>query len=134
MLAGPALADVLLNGAGATFPTPKVRSEWQSSVGCATSVRFVLSSIETVTAAATSVAARMPSDFRVSITDTERPEGYPIASSTWLLVPARIADPHRGEAMKKFLDWMLGGDDSGHVGCPTPRERLQLPRIPTSSR
>jgi phosphate transport system substrate-binding protein len=70
--------------------------------------KFVIPSIETVTAAAASVADRMPSDFRVSIADPDAPEGYPIASFTWLLIPARVPDPQKGEAMKKFLDWMLG--------------------------
>lgn len=97
--------------------------------------KFVLPSIETVTAAAASV--HMPDDFRVSIADTDAPEGYPIASFTWLLIPSRIADPQKGEAMKKFLDWMLGdgqGLAPALLYAPLPPaivtlERQALPKI-----
>jgi phosphate transport system substrate-binding protein len=33
---------------------------------------------------------------------------YPIASFTWLVVPAKIADEDKREGVKGFLRWMLG--------------------------
>jgi len=69
--------------------------------------QYVLPSLASVRAAAAAAAANMSRDFRVSLTDADGPDAYPIASFTWLLVPAHFHDAARGEAMKKFLEWML---------------------------
>jgi phosphate transport system substrate-binding protein len=69
--------------------------------------KFVQPTLESVTAAAAAAAANMPDDFRVSITDPAGADAYPIASFTWLLIPTRIADTDKGNAIKKFLGWML---------------------------
>src|SRR5881296_2579637 len=69
--------------------------------------RFVQANLDSVTAAAAAASANMPADFRVSITDPAGADAYPIASFTWLLVPARIKDAEKGAAIKKFLAWML---------------------------
>jgi len=76
---------------------------------------FVLPTLESVNAAATAVAKDMPHDFRVSITDGDGQDAYPISSFTWLLVPARFADAAKGTAMKQFLTWML---DDGQQFAP----------------
>jgi len=52
---------------------------------------FIKASLDSVTAAAASVKD-MPDDFRVSITNAPGKDAYPIASFTWLLVPAEWAD------------------------------------------
>jgi phosphate transport system substrate-binding protein len=70
--------------------------------------RFVQATLESVTAAAAAAARGMPDDFRVSITDAEAPDAYPISSFTWLLIPTRIASEDKGAAIKKFVGWMLG--------------------------
>ena len=49
----------------------------------------------------------MPDDFRVSITNASAATAYPIASFTWLLVPAQLPDPNKGKAIVDFLQWML---------------------------
>jgi phosphate transport system substrate-binding protein len=85
---------------------------------------FVRASIESVTAAAGSAADSMPADFRVSITDAAGADAYPIASFTWLLVPTRIADVDKGNAIKKFLAWML---TEGQTLAP-PLHYAPLPR------
>jgi len=64
---------------------------------------FVTPTLESVTAAAAATAAKMPEDFRVSITDPAAADAYPIASFTWLLVPSRIADADKGKAIIDFL-------------------------------
>jgi len=60
-----------------------------------------------VTAAAASEAKKMPADFRVSITNAPGKDAYPIATFTYLLIPAKFADPAKGKVMKDFLKWML---------------------------
>jgi phosphate transport system substrate-binding protein len=69
--------------------------------------RYVAPTLESVTAAASAAAAKMPEDFRVSITDPASPDAYPISSFTWLLIPTRIPDKDKGAAIKSFLSWML---------------------------
>ena len=49
----------------------------------------------------------MPDDFRVSITNAPGKAAYPISSFTWLLIPAKIADPAKKKAITGFLKWML---------------------------
>jgi phosphate transport system substrate-binding protein len=67
---------------------------------------FVKGSLESVTAAAAS-APKMPADFRVSITNAPGKDAYPIASFTWLLIPAQSKDPAKGKILSDFLNWMV---------------------------
>jgi len=67
---------------------------------------FVKANLESVTAAAASVAQKMPDDFRVSITNAPGEKAYPISSFTWLLVPAKFDDKNKLKVMKDFLQWM----------------------------
>jgi len=68
---------------------------------------FVKASLGGVTAAASGAAKAMPDDFRVSITNAPGKDAYPISSFTWLLVPSRISDAAKRDALKGFLSWML---------------------------
>jgi phosphate transport system substrate-binding protein len=67
--------------------------------------QFVKASLESTTAAA--AAAKMPSDFRVSITNAPGKDAYPIASFTWLLIPQRNADANKHKIIVDFLNWMV---------------------------
>ena len=69
--------------------------------------KFIKADLAGVTAAAAGVAKNMPDDFRVSITDAPGATSYPIASFTWLLIPAHIEDAAKRDAIKDFLKWML---------------------------
>ena len=69
--------------------------------------KFVKASVASVTAAAGSQAKEIPDDFRVSITDAPGADAYPIASFTYLLVPSKIDNPAKKQAIKDFLAWML---------------------------
>jgi phosphate transport system substrate-binding protein len=69
--------------------------------------KFVKASTESVTAAAASAAAKMPADFRVSITNAPGAGAYPIASFTWVLLYQNPADKARGKAMVDFMNWAL---------------------------
>lgn len=68
---------------------------------------FVTASTAGVSAAAAAAAAKMPDDFRVSITNAAGKGAYPISSFTWLLVPAKIDDAAKKRAITEFLRWML---------------------------
>src|SRR6185369_16746116 len=65
---------------------------------------YVKASLASTTAAAAS--AKMPADFRVSITNAPGKDSYPIASFTWLLIPQPSKDPKKGQVIKDFLQWM----------------------------
>ena len=60
-----------------------------------------------ITAAAAATATDMPDDFRTSITNAADADAYPISSFTWLLVPERIEDRTKRQAITGFLRWVL---------------------------
>ncbi|HSA91705.1 MAG TPA: phosphate ABC transporter substrate-binding protein PstS [Terriglobales bacterium] len=66
---------------------------------------FVKASLAATTQAA--ATAKMPPDFRVSITNAPGKDAYPISSFTWLLVPGKPKDAQRGKVLVDFLNWML---------------------------
>ncbi len=68
---------------------------------------FVKADLASVSAAAAGAAKSIPDDFRVSITDPPGNTAYPIASFTWLLVPANIQDAKKRKVIADFLRWML---------------------------
>jgi phosphate transport system substrate-binding protein len=73
----------------------------------------------------------------VSLTDSPGREAYPIASYTFLLVPAEFPNPAKAEAMRQFLSWMLdwGQKQAAALGyAPLPedvaaRERSALAEL-----
>src|ERR1700730_15818726 len=68
---------------------------------------FVKADLASVSAAAAAASKSMPDDFRVSITNPEGKEAYPIASFTWLLIPAKFTDTAKRDVVKDFLKWMM---------------------------
>jgi len=68
---------------------------------------FVKADLASVTAAAAGASKQMPEDFRVSITNADGKDAYPVSSFTWLLVPTKIEDPAKKKAITDFLQWML---------------------------
>lgn len=73
---------------------------------------FVKADLASVSAAAAGVAKDMPDDFRVSITNAPGKTAYPISSFTWLLIPAKIQDGGKRDAIRGFLKWMLADGQS----------------------
>jgi phosphate transport system substrate-binding protein len=69
--------------------------------------KFIKASLESTTSAASAAAAKMPADYRVSITDPSGKDAYPIASFTWLLIPQQSNDAKKGKVLHDFLVWML---------------------------
>jgi len=79
----------------------------------------------------------MPSDFRVSITNAQGANAYPISTFTWLLIPSKIDDSQKKQAIKDFLRWMLTTGQGAAQGlsyapvAPTvmPKEQKQIDQI-----
>ena len=67
---------------------------------------FVLPSVDAVTAAAAAATSRMPDDFRISITDADGKEAYPISGFTYLLV-ATSMPKDKGRKIVNFLHWAM---------------------------
>ncbi|HVJ06052.1 MAG TPA: phosphate ABC transporter substrate-binding protein PstS [Candidatus Saccharimonadales bacterium] len=89
---------------------------------------YVKASLESTTAAAAAAAAKMPADYRVSITNPDGKNAYPIASFTWLLVPQQSRDAKKGKVLHDFLDWMLKhgqSETSTLTYAPLPKEVAQ---------
>jgi phosphate transport system substrate-binding protein len=84
---------------------------------------FVKADLASVSAAAAGAAKNMPADFRVSITNAPGKTAYPISSFTWLLIPSRIPDAGKRDALKGFLKWAL-------TDGQTQAEPLAYARLP----
>lgn len=68
---------------------------------------FVEASLESI-AAAVNHSSGIRDDFSESIVDAPGEGSYPIASFTWIVAPAQIADDGKRSAIIAFLKWMLG--------------------------
>jgi len=77
--------------------------------------KFLKASLDNVTNAAAAYAAKIPADYRVSITDAPGADSYPIASFTWLLIPSPAKDQAKGKVIIDFLNWMI---DKGESEAP----------------
>jgi phosphate transport system substrate-binding protein len=97
---------------------------------------FVEASLESLAAAATQ-PVEIRDDFKVSIVNSPGGGAYPIASFTWLVVPAHIADEGKRQAIAGFLKWMLGPGQTqaaalGYLALPrdlASREEATIAKI-----
>ena len=69
--------------------------------------RFIKATVESTSAAATS-EKEIPTDLRVSISDAPGAESYPVASFSWVLLPANLRGTPKGKALADFLAWIVG--------------------------
>ena len=83
---------------------------------------FAKASVVGITAAAATVT-NMPTDFRVSITNATGTNSYPVSSFTWLLVPSKIDDTGKKQALVDFVRWILTKGQS----MATPLHYAPLP-------
>ena len=67
---------------------------------------YIKPSSQSIEAAASVGGGKKNDDFRVSLTNALGKESYPIASFTWLYVPAVAPDPERGKAVASYLKWV----------------------------
>jgi phosphate transport system substrate-binding protein len=116
----------------------KVSPEWASKVGYALANhlpvgavknkagKFVAASVQSVTAAAAAALKAMSptTDFRVSITDADGEDAYPISSFTWMLVHKDYDDAAKAKAIVQYTWWAVttGQDRCGELGyAPLPK-------------
>jgi phosphate transport system substrate-binding protein len=85
---------------------------------------FMDASLASVSAAAAKAAKSMPDDFRVSITNPDGKDVYPISTFTYLLIPDKIADQGKKKAITDFLKWML----TDGQGMTEALDYAQLPK------
>jgi hypothetical protein len=100
------------------FPAPSATSS--SSTPCritstSAAIRnkagnWVKGSIEGVTDAA--ATAKIPADYRVSITNAPGPNAYPISSFTYLLIPTHPTDASKEKVIKDMLSWIITSGES----------------------
>ena len=92
---------------------------------------FVKATVEGVTMAAAAASAKMPADFRVSITNAPGKSVYPISSFTWMLLYEDAKDKAQAKAMVDFMKWALGDGqkycaDLGYAPLPAAVVKLEL--------
>jgi phosphate transport system substrate-binding protein len=98
---------------------------------------FVSADLQNLTAAAANFARDIPDDFRSSITNAPGKDAYPLSSLTWLLIPERIPDPAKRDAVKNFLRFVLSdgqtyAEQLGYAKLPrelASREEKTISRI-----
>lgn len=92
---------------------------------------FVTPSIQSTSDAAAAALKAMPEDFRVSITDPEGKNSYPISAFTYLLIYKDMPGK-KGEELSKFLTWAM---DKGQADAPklaySPLPKELLPKVKT---
>jgi phosphate transport system substrate-binding protein len=99
-----------------------------------TAGEFVKASVESVTAAASEAAAKMPADFRVSITNAPGKTTYPISSFTWLLLYENPKDKAQAKVMVDFVKWALADGQKfaaalGYAPLPAEVVKLELAQL-----
>jgi len=67
--------------------------------------RFVDPSLDSVSKAAEGVT--LAPDLRVSITNSDNPEAYPISGFTWVLAYREMSDPKKALALVRYLWWSV---------------------------
>ncbi|MGB0081068.1 MAG: phosphate ABC transporter substrate-binding protein PstS [Terracidiphilus sp.] len=72
--------------------------------------KFVKASIDGVTLAGGT--AKIPADYRVSITNAPGPDAYPVSSFTYLLIPTQPKDMAKEKVIKDMLSWIIKSGES----------------------
>jgi phosphate transport system substrate-binding protein len=92
--------------------------------------KFVEASIKSVTSAANQA---IPADARVSITNTDAPDGYPISSFTWILLYKEQNYDNRSEAKAREvvkLVWWMTHEGQQYTApliyAPLPKEAMKV--------
>jgi phosphate transport system substrate-binding protein len=90
---------------------------------------FVEATFESVSAAAAGAVKNMPEDFRVSITNADGKDSYPISGFTWLLIYKTMKDKSKAREIVNFLKWSMGEGQSFAKDlyyAPLPKEVVKL--------
>jgi phosphate transport system substrate-binding protein len=89
--------------------------------------KYVEATLQSATTAAASV--KMPSDFRISITNPPAADAYPAATYSWVMIYKRPKDKAKGKQLVEFLRWMLGPGQkvSADLGyAPLPQSVIDM--------
>ncbi len=80
--------------------------------------KFITPALESVTAALAGAMKTMAptTDFRISITNPDGPDSYPIATMTWLLVRKTYADAAKAKALVQYIWW---AETQGQATAPS---------------
>jgi phosphate transport system substrate-binding protein len=98
--------------------------------------KFVDASFESVSAAAAGALDNMPEDLRVSITNADGKDSYPISGFTWLLIYKNMKDKSKAQEIVKFLKWAMNEGQSYAKDlyyAPLPKEVVKLCQIKIES-
>lgn len=90
---------------------------------------YVEPTFQSVSAAAAASSKSLPEDLRVSITDAEGNDSYPISGFTWLLVYKNMKDKEKAKTMVNFLHWAMADGQSYATGlfyAPLPKEVVKM--------
>jgi phosphate transport system substrate-binding protein len=90
---------------------------------------FVDATFEAVSAAAAGSIKTMPEDLRVSITNADGKNSYPISGFTWLLIYKQMKEKEKAQAVIKFLGWAMADGQSFAKDlyyAPLPAEVVKL--------
>ena len=90
---------------------------------------FIEPTFESVSASAEGTIDNMPADLRVSLTNADGKDSYPISGFTWLLVYKNMKDQQKMDALKTFLKWALTDGESYAKDlyyAPLPKEVIKL--------
>jgi phosphate transport system substrate-binding protein len=90
---------------------------------------YVEPTFKAVSAAAAGAASNMPADLRVSITDADGKDSYPISGFTWLLIYKNGKDKEKAKALIGFLRWaMVEGQQYAEdlYYAPLPKEVVKM--------
>ena len=91
---------------------------------------FIAPSTETITAAASGVAEKLPpnTDYRISIVNAPGANAYPVSSFTWILAYRNQPDSVKGKTLVDFLRWALNDGEKE----ATPLNYAPLPSSMTA--
>ena len=90
---------------------------------------FAEATFDAVTAAAAGGVKSMPEDMRVSLTDADGKNSYPISGFTWLLVSKNMKDKEKAKALVNFLKWAMNEGQSyarDLYYAPLPKEVIKM--------
>ena len=87
--------------------------------------QYITAAPKAISAAAAAASAHMPEDMRVSITDADGAESYPISSFTYILLYDEQQDAGKGKTLVEFLWWAIHDgqkfcDSLGYATLPMP--------------
>jgi phosphate transport system substrate-binding protein len=92
--------------------------------------KFIDASPKSVTAAAAGAVKNMPSDFRISITDADGKDAYPISSFTYLLIYQKMKKDEKSEKLLSFLSWALTrGQKDAEPLQYAPLPKAMIPKV-----